>query len=161
MFVWCGRCVRHVRGVCGCTDTRKHLFLHSTQWSCPTQTDSSSDVYIDYKIGARKSYSPMQGEDKTLTSILRNDKLLSYLVEPFAFAPNANHELCYGFGLSGPASLGPPFKLFANASKAAKTVNGTACDAWEQSAMYQCVENRGEEKRTPTLIIYSCCVRCV
>ena len=109
---------------CAVVLTHVHLFLLlSTQWSCPTQTDSSSDVYIDYKIGARKSYSPMQGEDKTLTSILRNDKLLSYHVEPFAFAPNANHELCYGFGLSGPASLGPPFKLFANATKAAKTAH--------------------------------------
>ena len=72
-----------------------------------------------------------------LTYILRNDKLMNYMLEPFAFAPNADDTLCYGFGLQGVESIGPPFALFANASHTGTASCGKeTCDVWKQHAEY-------------------------
>ena len=98
---------------------------------------------VDYITGARKTSSPMAGENKNLTYITRNDKKIQYMIEPFAFAPNAERALCYGFGLGGPADIGPPFKIMANAthdpSLTTTTIGGVAVavDHWTQKVAYK------------------------
>ena len=58
-------------------------------------------------------------------------------IKPSAFAPNPKKLLCYGFGLSEAASIGPPFELFANAALVGSAkIRGIVTDEWRQSVRY-------------------------